>query len=69
MPLPHSKWELVGLGFEFGFVIAVPLLLFINFGKYLDERWQTAPLLTLGGAILAMVFTSVWLYQKIKNYL
>jgi F0F1-type ATP synthase assembly protein I len=69
MALPTSRWELVSLGFELGFVIAVPLLVGLKLGQMLDIKWSTSPWLTLTGLALALIFTGVWLIRKLRPYL
>lgn len=63
-----GKRELVSLGFELGFIIALPVLAFGFFGKWLDGRSGTEPLFTLSGVLLAIVSTSIWIYRKFKDY-
>ncbi len=63
-----DKGELVSLAFELGFIIALPIIAFGFAGKWLDAKSGTEPLFTLTGILLAIVFTSVWIYRKFKNY-
>ncbi|MGE5392522.1 MAG: AtpZ/AtpI family protein [Candidatus Saccharibacteria bacterium] len=66
-PTPVDKWRMVGLSMELGFIIALPLLIFSLLGKYLDNRWHTAPWLTLAGILIAIASTTIWLIQRIKE--
>ena len=59
----------MSLAFELGFVIALPLLVLSQLGKYLDQQWGTWPVITLVGIALAMVSTGVWLYRRLAPYL
>ncbi len=47
-----------------GFSIVVPTFI----GYLLDNRWQTAPLLALGGALFGMV-VAVWQFYKMLKEL
>ena len=64
-----NKWRIVNLGLEMGFIIALPLLVFILIGKWLDAKWHTTPWLTLVGIILAIGATTAWLTQRLKEYI
>ena len=66
METPRNKWALVSLGFELGFIIALPLIGFGFVGKWLDNRLNTAPWLTLAGILFAIAATTVWLTRKFK---
>ena len=63
-----SQMSFISLAFEMGFIIALPLLAFGLAGKYLDQRFETAPLLTLIGIILAISSTTLWMAKKIRSY-
>jgi len=52
--------QLAGLGFE----IALPVVLFMFAGRWLDGRLGTAPWLLLGGALLGMVVGFYTLFKK-----
>ena len=66
--VPQNIWQALSLAWELGFMIALPIVAFGMFGKYLDGRWGTAPGLTLGGILLAMVTSSVWIYRHLKPF-
>lgn len=68
-PKDLNKWRLVNLGFELGFVIALPLLGFSLLGKWLDNRFGTTPWITLAGILFAIVTTTVWLTRRLKEYI
>ena len=59
-----TRWELVSLAFELGYIIALPLLAFILAGKYLDQRFGTHPYLKLLGLLLAIGATTLWLIKR-----
>lgn len=64
-----SKWRLVNLAFELGFVIALPLVGFGLLGKWLDEKYNTEPLFVLVGILVAIISTTIWLTRRIKEYI
>jgi hypothetical protein len=65
-----QKWRLASLAMEMGFIIALPLILFGLGGKWLDHRLHLqTPWFTLLGIVLAIASTTVWLTQKLKEYI
>jgi len=60
---------MIGLGFEMGFIIALPLLIFIRLGKYIDDNLNIYPFGTFGGIVIAMTTTVVWLMRRLRPYL
>ncbi|MBI2607672.1 MAG: AtpZ/AtpI family protein [Candidatus Doudnabacteria bacterium] len=62
-----SKWRLVNLAFELGFIIALPLVGFGLIGKWLDEKFDTDPWLTLIAILIAIISTTIWLTKRIKE--
>lgn len=63
-----NKREMISIAFQLGFIIALPVIFFGYVGKWLDERAGTYPLLTLIGILTAIIFTSIWMYRKFRNY-
>ena len=53
---------------DFGVTIAVPAVIAAILGKWLDNRWQTAPKFLIILLILAFVLTAVVLVKKVKAY-
>ena len=64
-----NKWSLTTLAFEFGFIIALPLVFFALIGKWLDHKFGTFPWLTLAGIALAITSTTIWIAKRIKVYI
>lgn len=62
-----GKWgvNLLELGIEFGVIIAVPLLILIALGYYLDKTLDTVPLFILLGLLCSIGISSYGLYKKI----
>ena len=59
---------MVSIAFQLGFIIAIPVVVFGYFGKWLDQKVDSYPFLTLVGILTAIVFTSIWIYRKFKEY-
>ena len=64
-----TKWSLINLSVEFGFIIAIPLVIFALAGKFLDHKFNTFPWLTLAGIVLAITSTTIWMTKRIKAYI
>lgn len=45
----------ISLGLELGFLIAVPLVLFLFFGVFLDKKFNTSPIFLIILTILSLV--------------
>ena len=59
----------MNLAFEFGYIIALPLVILGLIGKYLDQKYGSEPWLTLAGIALAIGLTTFWLTRRIKEYI
>ncbi len=53
---------------DFGFAIAVPVVLFVLVGQYLDSKYGKTPLFTILGFVLAALLTAKIIYKKAKKY-
>ncbi len=62
-----ALWTALGLAWELGYVIALPLVIFALVGRWLDHRWGTSPLMILVGVVVAFIITSIWLATKLKE--
>lgn len=70
IPTPRSTLaEALGIAWNFGFTVAVPLVLFALAGRFLDRRLHTHPWFFLAGALLAILTSTVLLVRKFKQLL
>ena len=53
---------------NFGATIAVPVVLFVLLGQYLDGKYNKSPLFTILGFALAAVLSGMSIYKKAKRY-
>ena len=53
---------------DFGASIAVPVILFVLLGQYLDGKYGRSPLFTIMGFVLAALLTAKIIYKKAKRY-
>lgn len=65
-PLPKKYSEYLGLGAEIAASLFIPIMV----GYYLDEYFDTSPLLVLAGILLAIIifgFTIVRISKKLSE--
>lgn len=53
---------------DFGVVIAVPVVLFVFLGRWLDERYRQDWLFTVLAFVLAALISGTIIYRKAKKY-
>ncbi len=53
---------------DFGASIAVPVVLFVLLGQYLDGKYDKSPLFTILGFVLAALASARIIYKKAKRY-
>lgn len=58
---------LAGMVGELGFIIAVPLLVAIVAGIWIDKKFSTTPLFMIMGILLAMTVSTITIGRKIKQ--
>jgi len=75
-PLPNSSpsprspvWSALGLAWELGYLIIIPLIVFGLGGRGLDQWLGTSPWLFLSGMVLAVVLTTIFLIRKFSQLL
>ena len=68
--LKERKYILMGLRIvgDFGATIAVPVVLFVLVGQWLEGKYGYAPWLTVGGFVLAAALSGKMIYKKAKEY-
>ncbi len=64
-----SFYYSISLVGQIGWSVAVPLIVFILIGVFLDKQFGTKPALTLGGLVLGMIVSFYSLYQFLKPFL
>lgn len=53
---------------DFGVSIAVPVVLFVLIGQYLDGKYGKGPLFTIIGFVIAAAVSARIIYRKAKRY-
>lgn len=67
--LAPKDFSAIKLAWELGYTIIIPLILFALLGVFLDKRFNTIPLFTILGIILAAIISSIVIYKKVKPIL
>lgn len=52
---------------EFTYMIAVPVVVFVLLGKWLDGRYGTSPKFLIGGFVLAALISGVAVWRRAKE--
>ncbi len=64
MKEPNKQFSALGLAWELGYTIAVPLVALALLGRFLDKKLGTAPWLLLLGILISIVVSSWAVYKK-----
>lgn len=67
MAAPSNLFYLLRLGWDLGWIIALPIALLGFGGALLDKKLSTSPLFLISGILLSLIVTSVGIYKKIKQ--
>jgi F0F1-type ATP synthase assembly protein I len=65
-----SYWQALGIAWELGYVIAVPIVIFALGGRMLDKHFHSSPWLLLAGILISIILSSiglVWKFKKLMN--
>lgn len=57
----NALWQALGYAWQFGYTIAVPLVVLALGGRLLDRKFGTAPWLFLAGIIISIVISTTLL--------
>lgn len=66
-PTTSSFWKALGIAWELGYVIAIPIVVLGVGGRFLDKYFDTSPWLFLSGVIISITLTSIGLVWKFKK--
>jgi len=57
------------LGLELGFLVALPLVVFLVLGVFLDKKFETFPIFLISGIIIGLILTFVDIRYLILPFL
>lgn len=64
----YSGGKVIGIAFELGFIIALPIICFGLIGKKLDQKFSTHYFVYVG-IVLAISLTTIWIYHRFEDML
>ena len=69
MQSSDSKFVIFGLRIvgEFGGLIAIPVVVFVLLGRFLDKRWETKPWMTIIAFVLAAVVSAIMVWRRTND--
>lgn len=65
--LPHVNMS--NLAIEFGLIIAIPLVIFLLLGIFIDRMNRTTPIFMLCGFLIALIISLIVLIVRIRQIL
>lgn len=65
----NKSVHIIGLAFDLGFQIAIPLVVFALIGRFADKAFDTTPFLLVGGIVLAALASTYMVYRKVSKLL
>lgn len=60
----NALLQALSYAWEFGYLVAVPLILFAVLGRFLDKKLATGPWLFLAGILFSILLSSVAVVRK-----
>ncbi len=66
-PQSQGFWRALGIAWELGYVIAIPIVILALGGRLLDKHFGTSPWLFLAGVLVSIALTSIGLVWKFKK--
>ena len=64
MKFPDKQFSALGLAWNLGYTIAVPIVVFALLGRFLDKKLGTSPWLLLAGILVSIAVSSWAVYKK-----
>lgn len=61
--------QVLALGSELGFLIALPLIICILLGLWIDKRLNTFPWILLASVLIGMILTAINVYKIVIPFL
>lgn len=62
-----STFSALSLALKLGYIIAIPAVIFVLFGRFADTHFGTSPLLLIIGLLLALTTSSLAIFREIRK--
>ncbi len=63
----NTMWRMIGVAWELGYLIALPLVGLALLGKFVDRLLGTSPLFLLIGILAAIVLSTIIVVRKVSG--
>lgn len=63
----QNSWTLLGIAWDLGYLIVLPIVIFGFAGAYADKYYSTSPLFLLIGIGLSLLITTIGVYRKMST--
>ncbi|MBU4453354.1 AtpZ/AtpI family protein [Patescibacteria group bacterium] len=60
----QGLWQAMSLAGQLGYTITIPLVVLALVGRFLDKKYNSSPWFLLGGILLSLAITSIWITKK-----
>lgn len=67
--LEPNSWTLLGIAWDLGYLIVLPIVIFGFAGAYTDKYYSTSPLFLLIGIGLSLLITTIGVYGKMSTFI
>lgn len=65
----YDTWSALGLAWQLGYTIAIPLVVFALVGRFVDKYFNTSPIFLLLGIFISIIASSWMIYKKVAKLL
>ncbi|MBI2042372.1 MAG: AtpZ/AtpI family protein [Candidatus Nealsonbacteria bacterium] len=63
----QALYGAIGLAWELGYMITLPLVVLAVLGRFLDKNYSTSPLFLIAGILLAIAVSGLLVFRKTKR--
>lgn len=60
----NGLWVALGFAWRLGYSIAVPLVILLLAGRWLDKKFGTSPWLLIAGLVLSFILTNILMFRE-----
>lgn len=61
--------QTLSLAWELGYIIAIPLVILVAGGLFLDDKYDTSPIFLISGILLSILVSGILVFKKAKRIL
>lgn len=68
-PKNEEMWRLLGFAWELGYSLAIPIIIFLLAGRFLDKKLGTGPWFLIVGVVVSLISSTLTVYVKATKIL